>query len=93
MRTRKASEVSPDYRLERTAESSPSSTEYYSSPTLSQGNSSVHSSIENGMLNTILQGSLILVPPHVSAFIHENRNDASVLRSYLGDYYWNALCL
>ncbi|KAK8824132.1 hypothetical protein WA556_003457 [Blastocystis sp. ATCC 50177/Nand II] len=93
LRTRKAAEVSPDHRIERSAESSPSSTEYYSSPTLSQGNSSVHSSVENGMCNTIPHGSLIVIPPHVSAFIDENRNNPPVLRSYLGDYYWNALCL
>ena len=93
LRTRKAAEVSPDHRIERSAESSPSSTEYYSSPTLSQGNSSVHSSVENGMCNTIPHGSLIVIPPHVSAFINENRNNPPVLRSYLGDYYWNALCL
>ena len=43
--------------------------------------------------NPSSQGKLIVVPPHISHFISTNINNPSLIRAYIGDYYWNALCV
>ena len=89
----------PDYATESQSDSrvgsSPSSPEYYSSSTLSQSSTSAAAAlpVERPVCSVVSHGSLIVVPPHINAFILENLNNPALLRSCLGDYYWNVLCL
>lgn len=39
-----------------------------------------------------VQGNLIVIPPHISQYIISNRHNPSAIRSYIGEYYWKALC-
>lgn len=39
------------------------------------------------------QGSLIVIPPQFTRFIRSNINNPSYIKSIIGEYYWNELCL